>query len=234
MGITFEAPGAEVVHQEFAIGEFELSTLRMASPRSTLTIHIIEANDSLRASTFRMLKGLGYHCEIYATVAELIEFRPTSGIVLKHEYRGGNTVAGVAARLRSAGIFLNIAGCSEEPEVRAVVNAMRAGALDYLAMPFDTQQLSEVLESLADVNEAQCRENHEKAEATARLARLSGREREVLELVAKGASNKEAARKLDISPRTVEIHRMKMMGKLGVASAAQAVRFWLMTKSSHA
>lgn len=62
------------------------------------------------------------------------------------------------------------------------------------------------------------------AEARQRISRLSLREREVLDRLADGCSNKAIARDLDISPRTVEIHRMKMMGKLGARHAAEAVR----------
>ena len=63
------------------------------------------------------------------------------------------------------------------------------------------------------------------AEARQRIARLSTREREVLDRLTAGFSNKAIARELEISPRTVEIHRMKMMGKLGARHAAEAV--WL-------
>ena len=59
------------------------------------------------------------------------------------------------------------------------------------------------------------------------LARISGREREVLELVADGMSSKEIARVLDLSPRTIEVHRANLFNKLGVDSLADLVRFYL-------
>ena len=64
-------------------------------------------------------------------------------------------------------------------------------------------------------------------EAQRAIAMLSRREREVLELLSAGCSNKEIARRLDISPRTVEIHRGNMMTKLGAGHAADAVRLWI-------
>jgi two-component system response regulator FixJ len=66
-----------------------------------------------------------------------------------------------------------------------------------------------------------------RAQSRTALAKLSDREHQVLDLVVAGLSNKEMARELSISPRTVEIHRMKMMGKLGASSSAQAVRMRL-------
>ena len=67
-------------------------------------------------------------------------------------------------------------------------------------------------------------------EARDRISTLSTREREVLDWLAEGSSNKAIARELDISPRTVEIHRANMMNKLGVRHAAEAVRLRLEAK----
>ena len=75
--------------------------------------------------------------------------------------------------------------------------------------------------------DAQRQQRARAAEARQRISRLSMREREVLDRLAEGCSNKAIARELEISPRTVEIHRMKMMGKLGARHAAEAVRLRL-------
>ena len=73
----------------------------------------------------------------------------------------------------------------------------------------------------------QQKQEEETQEVLARLDRISGREREVLERVADGLSSKEIARQLDLSPRTVEVHRANLFNKLEVASLADLIRFYL-------
>jgi FixJ family two-component response regulator len=110
------------------------------------------------------------------------------------------------------------------PETDCVVRAIKAGALDYLSVPQQIAPLNEAIGRATREAEGFRVQRARAAEARQRIARLSMREREVLDRLAEGCSNKAIARDLEISPRTVEIHRMKMMGKLGARHAAEAVR----------
>jgi FixJ family two-component response regulator len=101
---------------------------------------------------------------------------------------------------------------------------MKAGALDFMVMPTAIAPINACIARVMAEAELLRAQHNRSAEARARLQRLSAREREVLDHLVDGASNKSIARMLDLSPRTVEIHRTKMMGKLGVRSAAEAVR----------
>jgi FixJ family two-component response regulator len=195
-----------------------------------LRVHVIEQDTAKRASTSHLLMKLGCHCEIYASVSELITWRPEAGIVLIHEYPGGESVSETVSRTKAAGLTIGVVGCSEDPPTATVVKAIKAGALDYLTLPFDPSTLGEVLERLIIENSAYRESFRTRIEVAARACGLSQREREVLQLIAEGATNKMTARVLGISPRTVEIHRTNMMGKLGASSAADAVKCWIVSQ----
>jgi two-component system, LuxR family, response regulator FixJ len=108
-------------------------------------------------------------------------------------------------------------------EVPMAVQAMKLGARDFLEKPFDTADLmTSIRECLTEIaNSAVMSPNREISQ---RLARLTPREREVLEQLVIGRSNKETARELAISPRTVEIHRARVMEKMSAGSLSQLVR----------
>lgn len=109
-------------------------------------------------------------------------------------------------------------------DVPLAVRAMKAGAVDFLEKPFEEERL------LSSIRRAfaQGYAMHSQAKAveavSQRIAQLTGREREVLSLVVAGRANKEIARALNISPRTVEIHRAHVMEKMEADSLAELVR----------
>ena len=112
---------------------------------------------------------------------------------------------------------------SDLPDVAEAVAAIKAGALHYMRLPLERGPLEEVLKAVAREAEAHAAARRKMFEARARIESLSPREREVLDWLAEGCSNKAIARELSISPRTVEIHRANMMEKLGAGHPADAV-----------
>lgn len=167
---------------------------------------------------------LGHHCEVYADIDELLALPPERGMVLARDDDGSGSVGLVLRRLASAGIWLPVVATSIDPRPARVVSAVKAGALDYLRLPLRDYRLSETVRRIDQEAAAYGAARRKMIEARSRLASLSPREREVLDWLAEGRSNKMIARELDISPRTVEIHRANLMVKLGAHHAAEAVR----------
>ena len=187
-------------------------------------LHIVDSSSRSRAEQARLGFELGYHCEIYSDVGELMLSPPDRGIVLARDEEGSGAVATILERLASAGVWIPVVGASKDPRPTQVVAAIKAGALDYLRLPLQAGRLQEAVRRIELESAAYGEARRKMVEARSRIASLSPREREVLDWLAEGRSNKMIARELHISPRTVEIHRANMMTKLGAHHAAEAVR----------
>lgn len=189
-----------------------------------VTLHILDSDSARRAQLARLAFAAGHHAEIYAHAEELLSHAPAGGLVLAQDEPVGEGITALVAAMMRAGQWLPVIAIAENPSISAVVRAIKVGALDYLTVPEQIAPLNEAVARSAREADAQRVSRARAADARQRISRLSMREREVLDRLADGCSNKAIARDLEISPRTVEIHRMKMMGKLGARHAAEAVR----------
>jgi two-component system response regulator FixJ len=133
-----------------------------------------------------------------------------------------------------AGIQLPVIIVTGHADVPLAVRAMKAGAIDFLEKPFDGETLLHSVEKALKVGQ-QLRDRAEEAKAAQRiLASLTARERDVLDHLVKGQPNKVVAYELGISPRTVEIHRARIMSKMRARSLSDLVRVSLAAASDAA
>lgn len=188
------------------------------------TIHFIDGDTRIRAELARTAFAMGHHAEVYADLAELCDHPPHDGIVVVRDCPDEGGIEATLGVLARCGIWLPVVAMDEAPQTGRVVAAIKAGALDYLPLPLDPGRLGAMLERIDDEAREQADARRRMIEARGWIENLSAREREVLDRLAVGNSNKAIARELQISPRTVEIHRANMMTKLGASHAAEAVR----------
>ncbi|MEL6528633.1 MAG: LuxR C-terminal-related transcriptional regulator [Pseudomonadota bacterium] len=191
------------------------------------TLHFIDASSRNRAELARVGFALGHHSEVYGDLSELSVHPPREGIIVARDTVEDGGVSTILERLSRLGIWLPLIAVDAQPRPTRIVEAIKAGALDYLSLPLDPERFGRCLARIEKEAEDFGQARRRMIEARDRISSLSNREREVLDWLAQGSSNKVIARELEISPRTVEIHRANMMNKLGARHAAEAVRLKL-------
>lgn len=132
--------------------------------------------------------------------------------------------------LKEAGVSMPAIFISGHGDIQIAVRAVQAGALDFLEKPFDDEQLIEKINNALELDAADFHEKLQQAAIEERLDSLTPREREVMEGILEGKQNKIVADDLDISVRTVEIHRSNVFRKLEARNSSELVRMVLSTR----
>jgi two-component system response regulator FixJ len=127
-------------------------------------------------------------------------------------------------KLAAEGLIIPVILITGHGDVDMAVSAIKVGAFDFIEKPFDEERLLDSIHAAIDHGRQRQNEVQEFKDLKSRVASLSERQRQVMELAATGMSNKEIAARLRISPRTVEIHRAWMMERLGARNVADLVR----------
>jgi two-component system response regulator FixJ len=192
-------------------------------------VHVVDDEDDVRDAVGMLLESVGLPAATYASAAEFLETcdgtRPGC-VVLDVRLPGMNGLAAQEA-MADAGIGLPVVFISGHGDIPMAVRAVQAGALDFLEKPFSDQDLLDCVHRALELDAQQRRSREAEAEVERNLDALTPREREVLEKLLEGKVNKVIARELDVSTRTVEIHRSRVLHKMGVANVSQLVRLVL-------
>jgi len=197
-----------------------------------LTVYIVDDDLAMRDSLALMLGLLGYRTASFESAeAFLAAYRDAwAGCVVADLKLPGKSGLELQAELHARGSslpFVIITGHGDVPSARS---AFLLDAVDFLEKPFDESALRAAIEKGLDRESRRLGDAHAAEDQTSKLASLTSREREVLELVGKGLHAKEIATSLDISARTVEVHKAHLMAKLGARNVAELVRFALVVE----
>jgi two-component system response regulator TtrR len=193
------------------------------------TAFIVDDDESIRTLWRWLMESNGIAVRTFATAAEFIAAYgdDAPGCLVLDVRMPGMSGLELQAYLRGRGIEIPIVFVTGHADVPTAVNAMKGGAMDFVQKPFSYREVVAIIET-AFARDREIRERRERRALLAeRLAALSEREREVMQRVVEGKQNKIIAGELDISIKTVEFHRAKVMEKMGVASVAELVQLTL-------
>lgn len=189
-----------------------------------LVVHVVDDDDSFRTAVTRLLAASGHVARPYRAAEELLAARPLAGgcIVLDIEMPGRSGID-LQLELNRAGSLLPIIFLTGSHDVGTSVRTMKAGAEDFLCKPVDAAALLAAIDAAFVRYRSASASSDSRQRRQARLDRLSGREREVFDLVITGLLNKQIADRLGLTERTVKAHRAAIVDKLGMRSVAEMV-----------
>ncbi len=182
---------------------------------------------SIRSSLEKLLSANGYKVRSHSEPDGLFDAGPPQGtacLLLDHQLGNGVTGVQVHQQMLERGWDLPTIFLTAHWNVHSVVSAMRAGADGFLAKPFDPVELIKAVEGALERAGERLRNHDQVADARARMATLTQREREIVGLVTSGLLNKEIADQLNLALVTVKVHRSRAMQKLNAGNPAELAR----------
>jgi two-component system response regulator FixJ len=194
------------------------------------TVHVVDDDAAVRRSLERLLDAAGFHVVSYQSPTAFLNAASglSAGCVLLDIRMPGVDGLEVQSRLNRLRVNLPVIVMTGHGDVPSAVRAMKAGAVDFLEKPFDDETLLNAIGGAFAKASRLIGGDREAVRAAQRIATLSPREREVLDALLAGRQNKVIAFDLNISVRTVEVHRARMMERLGTKQFADAIRLAVM------
>jgi FixJ family two-component response regulator len=201
-----------------------------ANADAELTVFLVDDDAAVRDALGLLLGIQGYRMALFANAADFIKaWRPTwLGCLLIDIRMPGMDGLALQQHLGTLGCDLPVIIITGHGDVDLARQAFRANAHDFLEKPLDEDKLVNAIEEAFVNVRAIASHSARRASAQARFPTLTPREREVMELVVAGRHNRDIALLLDISARTVEVHKARLMDKLGVDNVADLVRMRLL------
>lgn len=189
-------------------------------------VHVVDDDEPVRQALALLLSSAQFAVRTYPTALKFLEVATgiRTGCVLTDLRMPGLDGLALQRRLSELGLRLPVIVMTGHADVPVAIQALKAGAFDFLEKPFDDEQMLSTVGQAIELSQ-QARSVEVEAEAAAtRLAALTPRERQVFDALVVGQSNKTIAQELGTSPRTVEVHRARLMDKLDAHSLPELVR----------
>ena len=196
-------------------------------------VFIVDDDDAVRDSLSFLMKSIGIESRGFASATEFLEFydNKIAGCLVLDIRMPGMSGLELQDQLNEINAILPIIFITGHGDVPMAVEALKKGALDFIQKPFRDQDLIDRINHALDQDHDSRNILSEKREILDRMDQLTNREKEVMELVVQGNPNKIIAADLDVSQRTVEIHRARVMEKMRARSLAQLVRMSITVNS---
>jgi len=193
-------------------------------------IHVVDDDAAVRDSLSFALGAADYEVRTYESAPQLLERADAlePGVIVTDVRMPGMTGLELVARLKELGIGQPVIVLTGHADVAMAVEAMKAGVVDFLEKPFDERALMNAIENARQRISNVAGRQAEREDISTRIDQLTPRERDVFDQIAAGESNKSAALKLGISPRTVEIYRANVMEKMRARTLSDLVRMALL------
>ena len=190
------------------------------------TDFVIDEDASSRKSVADLARTMGLQCKTYASGLEFLDERDEAvpGCVVMNTRMMAISGLQVQRRLLSKEDPIPVIFVAARADIPTIVRAMRDGATQFLQKPFSDQELWDAVQEAVQLSQERLRTRQKRQQLQERIARLTARERQVLEMIGQEKPNKAIALELGVCVRTVEIHRVKLMSKLDVKSLSALVR----------
>lgn len=190
------------------------------------TVFIVDDDEAVRESLGWLISSVGFKVEAFASAQAFLDsYQPgRPGCLLVDVRMPGMSGLDLQKHLAQQPLCLPVIIITGHGDVQMAVRAMKDGAFDFIEKPFNDQVMLDLVNKAVRECERRRNTHHERQSVQALVDRLTPRERQVMDMIVAGQTNKQIAHGLDISEKTVEAHRAKVMEKLEAASLAELIR----------
>lgn len=190
------------------------------------TVFVVDDDEAVRESLRYLIASVDLEVKTFSSATEFLDaYRPNMpGCLVVDVRMPGMSGLELQRQLSDRSINLPVIIITGHGDVDMAVRAMKSGAFDFIQKPFNDQVLLDLIQAALDKNTRAAEADAERASIAEKLSQLTEREREVLNGIVEGSSNKDIASRLNLSEKTIEFHRSKVMRKMSANSLAELTR----------